>query len=168
MAGAGVMKEKFRLFGGNVVAVSLCDNAYNGLCKAHGKHLRKAADVVSAIVTEANDICVISGRYRRSTAEKRSVGIFAGGVDRVGPGLDRLGLMIGHIKVVKAADKGRFSTAGTPDKDYLAGFDLFGKPKAAVIFLAVFGVNKGGVDGIFFGQKNTSERIVCLQPYFIL
>ena len=94
MSCAGVMKEKFRLFGGNIVAVSLCDNAYNGLCKTHGKHLRKAADVVSAIVTEANDIRVISGRYRRSTAEKRGVGIFAGGVDRVGPGLDGLGLMI--------------------------------------------------------------------------
>jgi len=69
---------------------------------------------------------------------------------------------------MKSADKGGFSAAGTPDKDYLAGFDLFGKAKAAVIFLSVFRVNKSGVDGIFFGHKNTSESVVykCILAFY--
>ena len=168
MSCAGVMEKKFRLFGGNVVAVSLGDYSDYRLCKTHGKHLGKAADIVSAVMAETDDIRVIGRGYCGAAAEKRGIRIFAGGVDCVGPGLDGLGFVISHIKVMKAADKGGFSAAGTPDKDYLAGFDFLGKTKGAVIFLPVLWVNKSGIDGIFFGQKNTSERIVCLQPYSIL
>ena len=98
--------------------------------------------------------------------EKRSIRIFAGGIDSVGPGFDRLGFVVSHIKVVKAADKGRFSAAGTSHKDYFAGFYLFGKTEGAVIFLSVFRVNKGSVYGIFFGQTKHLRK-QDLQLYFI-
>ena len=158
---AGITEKKFRLFGGNVVAVRLCDDSDNRLRKTHGKHLGKAAYIVSAVMAETNDIRVISGCDCGAAAEKRSIGIFAGGVDCVGPGFDGLGFVISHIKIMEPADKGRFSAAGTADEDYFPRFNLLCKAEGTVIFLPVFRIDESGIYGIFFGQqKNTSENIV--------
>ena len=75
MAGAGILKEKFRLGSIDVVAVRLGDDSDNGLCKAHGKHLGKAADIVSAVVAETDDIRIVCGSYGRTAAKKRGIGI---------------------------------------------------------------------------------------------
>ena len=150
---AGVMEEKFRLLGGNIFGIRLCHNADYRFCKAHGKHLGQTADIVSAVVAEADYIRIISRSDCGSAAEKRSIGIFPGGIDGIGPCFDGLGFVIGHIKVMKAADKSGFSTAGTPHKDYLAGFYLLRKAEGTVIFFPVLRVHKSGIYGIFFGHS---------------
>ena len=168
MSCAGVMEEKFRLLGGNVVAVSLGYYSDNGFRKAHGKHLGKAADIVSAVVTEADDIRVIGRSYCGAAAEKRSIRIFAGGIDCVGPGFDGLGFVVSHIKVMKAADKGGFSAAGTTDQNYFSGFDFLCKTERAVIFFPVLRIDKSDVYGIFFRQNLTSEKIFDMALFYPL
>ena len=168
MSCAGVMEEKFRLFGGNVVGIRFCDYSDDRLCKAHGKHLGKAADIVSAVMAETDDIRVISRGYCGAAAEKRSIRIFAGGIDGVGPGFDGLGFVVSHIKVMKAADKGCFSAAGTTDQNYFSGFDFLCKTERAVIFFPVLRVNKRDVYGIFFRQNLTSAKIFDMALFYPL
>ena len=159
MSCACIMEEMFRLLGGNVVAVRLCDDSNDRFCKAHGKHLRKAADIVSAVMAETDYIRIVCRSDCRTAAEERSIRIFAGSIDCIGPGFDGLGLMVGHIEVMKAADKGGFSAAGTSHQNYLAGFYLLGKAEGAMIFFPVLRIYKSGIYGIFFGHKNTSESM---------
>ena len=166
MSCAGVMEEKFRLFGGNVVGIRFGDDSDDGFCEAHGKHLGKAADIVSAVVTETDDIRVIGRGYCGAAAEKRSIRIFAGSIDGVGPGFDGLGFVVSHIKVMKAADKGCFSAAGTTDQDYFSGFDFFRKAEGAVIFFPVLGINERDVYGIFFRQNLTSGKIFDMALFY--
>ena len=168
MSCAGVMKEKFRLFGGNVVGIRFGDDSDDRFRKAHGKHLGKAANIVSAVVAETDDIRVISRGYCGAAAEKRSIRIFAGGIDSVGPGFDGLGFVVSHIKVMKAADKGGFSAAGTPDQNYFSGFDFLCKTERAVIFFPVLRVNKSDVYGIFFRQNLTSAKIFDMALFYPL
>ena len=166
MSCAGVMEKKFRLFGGNVVGIRFCDYSDDRFRKAHGKHLGKAADIVSAVMAETDDIRVIGRSDCGAAAEKRGIRIFAGGVDCVGPGLDGLGFVISHIKVMKAADKGRFSAAGTADKNYFSRFDFLRKTERAVIFLPVLRIYKSDVYGIFFRQNLTSEKIFDMALFY--
>ena len=48
-------------------------------------------------MAETDYIRVISWSYRGTAAEKRSIGIFSGGIDSVGPGFDGLGFVIGQL-----------------------------------------------------------------------
>ena len=166
MSCAGVMEEKFRLFGGNVVGIRFGDYSDDRFRKAHGKHLGKAANIVSAIVAETDDIRVIGRGYCGAAAEKRSIRIFAGGVDGIGPGFDGLGFVVSHIKVMKAADKGCFSAAGTADQNYFSGFDFLCKTERAVIFFPVLRINKSDVYGIFFRQNLTSAKIFDMALFY--
>ena len=166
MASAGVMKEKFRLLGGNVVGIRFGDYSDDRFCKTHGKHLGKAADIVSAVMAETDDICVIGRSDCGAAAEKRGIRIFAGGVDCVGPGFDGLGFVVSHIKVMKAADKGGFSAAGTTDQNYFSGFDFLCKTERAVIFFPVLRINKRDVYGIFFRQNLTSAKIFGMALFY--
>ena len=150
---AGVVEKKLRLFGGGIVRIRFGDNSDDRARKTHGKHLWQTADIVSAVVAETDYIRVISRGYGGAAAEKRGIGVFAGGINGVGPRLDGLGFVIGHIKVMKTADKGRFSAAGTPHKNDFSLFYLFRKAEGAVIFLSVLRVDEGNVYRIFFGHK---------------